>query len=79
MKNKSSNHLKHIKTIEKIRSKNNTNWMNLLRLAFKYDPKNSKKIVKKIFQSDKKINSAIKKTFERLDGKFHSLWQANNI
>tara|TARA_E500000178_G_scaffold356205_1_gene432483 strand:- start:1508 stop:1705 length:198 start_codon:yes stop_codon:yes gene_type:complete len=61
MKNKSSNHLKHIKTIEKIRSKNNTNWMNLLRLAFKYDPKNSKKIVKKIFQSDKKINSVIKK------------------
>ena len=61
MKNKKSKHLKYIKTIENIRGKNNKNWMNLLRLAFKHDPKNTKKIVKKIFQSDKKINSAISK------------------
>ncbi len=61
MKNKKSKHLKYIKTIENIRGKNNKNWMNLLRLAFKHDPDSTKKIVKKIFQSDKKINSAINK------------------
>ena len=35
-----------------------------LRLAFKYDPKTSKIIVKKIFKSDKKINSVINKLDE---------------
>ena len=60
MKNKKSKHLKYIKTIENIRGKNNKNWMNLLRLAFKHDPKIQKNS-KKIFQSDKKINSAISK------------------
>ncbi len=61
MKNKQSKHLKYIKSIENIRGKNNKNWMNLLRLAFRHDPKNTKKIVKKIFQSDKKISSVINK------------------
>ena len=34
-----TNYHKIINQIEKIRSKNNVNWMNVLRLAFKYDPK----------------------------------------
>ena len=41
MKNK--NYLKIINQIEKIRSKNNVNWMNILRLAFKLDPQRQKK------------------------------------
>ena len=32
-----------ISKIEKIRSKNNVNWMNILRLAFKLDPVSAKK------------------------------------
>ena len=32
-----------INKIEIIRSKNNKNWMDLLRLAFKYAPKEAKK------------------------------------
>ena len=46
-----------INKIDIIRSKNNKNWMDLLRLAFKYAPKEAKKILKKINQHDKKISN----------------------
>lgn len=45
-----------INQIQKIRTKNNVNWMNLLRLAFKKDPKNASKIMTKITNLDKKIS-----------------------
>ena len=51
---KYNDYLKIISKIEKIRSKNNVNWMNLLRLSFKLDPKNSIKIMKKINYDDKR-------------------------
>ena len=53
--------LKIIKKIEKVRSKNNTNWMDILRLAFKYAPSEAKKLVKKINKDDKKISNLLKK------------------
>ena len=56
---KSNNYLKIISKIEKIRSKNNVNWMNILRLAFKLDPKNAAKIMKKINYDDKKISDLL--------------------
>ena len=37
-----------IKQIEKVRSKNNKNWMDLYRLAFAVAPNESVKIIKKI-------------------------------
>ena len=52
MKNKYS---KLINKIQKIRSKNNVNWMNILRLAFRLDPNGASKIMKKINYDDKKI------------------------
>ena len=55
------NYNKIINQIEKIRSKNNINWMNLLRLAFKIDPKSASKIMKKINYDDKKISNLLKK------------------
>ena len=58
---KNNNYLKIIKQIEKIRSKNNVNWMNILRLAFKLDPINAKKIMKKINYDDKAISNLLKK------------------
>ncbi len=58
---KNNNYLKIIKQIEKIRSKNNVNWMNILRLAFKLDPINAKKIMKKINYDDKKISNLLNK------------------
>ena len=42
------NYIKIINQIQKVRSKNNVNWMNILKLAFKLDPKNASKIMKKI-------------------------------
>tara|TARA_B100001248_G_C27340008_1_gene435816 strand:+ start:25 stop:219 length:195 start_codon:yes stop_codon:yes gene_type:complete len=54
-------YLKIISKIEKIRSKNNVNWMNILRLAFKLDPHNASKIMKKINYDDKRITILIKK------------------
>tara|TARA_B110001450_G_scaffold248916_1_gene265651 strand:+ start:174 stop:362 length:189 start_codon:yes stop_codon:yes gene_type:complete len=54
-------YLKIINKIEKIRSKNNVNWMNILRLAFKLDPNSAKKIMKKINYDDKKISDLLNK------------------
>tara|TARA_B110000971_G_scaffold105051_1_gene107846 strand:- start:56 stop:241 length:186 start_codon:yes stop_codon:yes gene_type:complete len=52
---------KIINQIEKIRGKNNVNWMNMLRLAFKYDPKGSAKIMSRIYSDDSKIGKLAKK------------------
>ena len=52
---------KIINQIQKIRSKNNVNWMDLLRLAYKLDPKNASKIMKKINYDDKKISKLLSK------------------
>ena len=58
------NSLKLINKIQKIRSKNNVNWMDILRLAFKYDPKNSSKIMSKIYKDDLKISKLVKKLYK---------------
>ena len=58
---KNTNYLKIIDKIEKIRSKNNVNWMNILRLAFELDPKKASKIMKKINYDDKKISQLLNK------------------
>ena len=58
---KKINYLDIISKIEKIRSKNNVNWMNILRLAFKLDSKSATKIMKKINYDDKKISSLLNK------------------
>ena len=50
-----------INKIELIRSKNNINWMNLLRLAFKYAANEASKIIKKINADDKKISKQLQK------------------
>lgn len=55
------NYNKIINNIQKIRSKNNVNWMDILRLAFELDPKKASAIMKKINYDDKKISSLLKK------------------
>ena len=55
------NYNKIINQIQKIRSKNNGNWMDILRLAFKLDPSEAKKIMKKINYDDKKISQLLNK------------------
>ena len=56
-KNKLKDYLKIIKQIEKVRGKNNNNWMDLYRLAFKVDPEGAIKIVKKIIVRHQKVTS----------------------
>ena len=58
---KENKYLKIISQIEKIRSKNNVNWMNILRLAFQLDPKSAIRIMKKINYDDKKISLLLNK------------------
>jgi hypothetical protein len=60
-KNKSKNYLKIISKIENIRKKNNVNWMNILRIAFKYSPKATAKVMSKIYLDDQKISYLVKK------------------
>ena len=56
--------LEIINKIEKVRSKNNINWMNILRLAFKYAPEEAREIVSKINSDDQRIGELIKKLSE---------------
>jgi len=55
------NYNKIINEIKKVRSKNNVNWMDLLKLAFELDPKRASKIMKKINYDDRKISNLLKK------------------
>ena len=57
----SENYNEIINKIQKIRSKNNVNWMNILKLAFKLDPKKASQIMKKINYDDKKISNLLNK------------------
>ena len=58
---KKKNYNKIINQIQKVRSKNNVNWMNLLKLAFKLNPKRASNIMKKINYDDKKIAKLLTK------------------
>ena len=60
MKKSRNESLKLINEIQNIRSKNNSNWMDILRLAFKYDPKSSSKIMSNIYLDDKRISKLVK-------------------
>jgi len=50
-----------IDQIEKVRSKNNVNWMNLVRLSFSLDPKKASKILSQIYKQDQKISALARK------------------
>ena len=58
---KSIRYLKIISQIENIRKKNNVNWINILRIAFKYNPKATAKVMSKIYSDDKRIGVLVKK------------------
>ena len=52
---KKKNYDKVFNDIEKLRSKNNKNWIDILRLAFKHSPSEAKKIFKQIVNKDKQL------------------------
>jgi hypothetical protein len=61
MKKRKKNYLKVISQIENIRKKNNVNWMNILRIAFKNNPRATAKVMSKIYSDDKRIGILVKK------------------
>ena len=62
--NKYRKSLKLVNQIQKIRSKNNKNWMNLLRLALKLDHKSTSKILSKIYKDDQRITKLAEKIYK---------------
>ena len=54
-------YLKIIDEVEKIRTKNNVNWMDVLRLAFIHAPEKAKKLMKKINEEDNRISQLFEK------------------
>ena len=61
MKKNTKNYFKIIDEIENIRTKNNINWMDVLRLAFTHAPEDAKKLMKKINKEDDRISNLFKK------------------
>ncbi len=53
--------LKLVDKIESIRSKNNKNWMDLLRISLKLNFEETSKILKEICKQDNDINKLAKK------------------
>ena len=47
-----------------VRSKNNKNWMDLLRLSLKLDHKTSTKILSEIYKEDQKVSNLAKKLYQ---------------
>jgi len=56
--------LKFIDQIQNIRSNNNKNWMDLLRLSLKLDFDTTSKIIKEICKEDKKISNLAQKIYK---------------
>tara|TARA_B110000008_G_C16942870_1_gene553219 strand:+ start:908 stop:1114 length:207 start_codon:yes stop_codon:yes gene_type:complete len=50
-----------IDEIEKVRTRNNVNWMDILRLAFTHAPNDAKQLMKKINTADDQISNLLKK------------------
>lgn len=48
-----------INKIQLLRKKNNINWMDILRLAMKYAPNETKKILKSVNDYDNKISDQV--------------------
>jgi hypothetical protein len=60
-KQKIENYLKIIDEIEEVRTRNNVNWMDVLRLAFIHAPEKAKELMRKIDTQDNRISDLVKK------------------
>ena len=59
--------IKLVNKIQNIRSKNNKNWMDLLRLSLKLDFDSTSKILKEICKDDKRISNLAQKIYKLKD------------
>ena len=62
--NKVKKGLSLINQIQNIRTKNNRNWMDLLRLSLKLDFNSTSKILKEICKDDKRISNLAQKIYK---------------
>ena len=60
IKKTNKKYLNIISKIENIRKKNNTNWMNILRIAFNYNPRKTAVVMSKIYKDDQKISKLVR-------------------
>ena len=63
-KNKIKEGLDYVNKIQKIRSNNNKNWMDLLRLSLKLDFNSTSKILKEICKDDRRISKLAEKIYK---------------
>ena len=63
-KNRLKTGIKLVNQIQKIRFKNNKNWMDLLKLSLQLDYRKTSKILKDIVRDDKKISNLAKKIYK---------------
>mgnify|MGYP006122043203 FL=1 len=61
---KISQGIKLVNQIQNVRSKNNKNWMDLLRLSLKLDFNTTSKIIKEICKDDKRISNLAQKIYK---------------
>jgi hypothetical protein len=64
---KISQGIKLVNKIQNIRSKNNKNWMDLLRLSLKLDFDTTSKIIKEICKDDKRISNLAQQIYKLKD------------
>jgi DNA-binding FrmR family transcriptional regulator len=53
-----------IDQIEMVRTRNNKNWMDILRLAFKHAPKDAAEVLSEIYKEDKSLNDLAQQLIE---------------
>ena len=63
--NKIKKSLKILDQIEKIRTKNNKNWMDILRLAIKLDYYKTTALIKGIYKYDTQISALAQKIYKK--------------
>ena len=63
-KSKITKSLKLLNQIQKIRSKNNKNWMDILKLAIRLDYETTSKLIKEIYKHDTQISKLAKKIYK---------------
>jgi hypothetical protein len=56
--------LKYVDKIQNVRSKNNQNWMNILRLSLKLDFETTSRILKEIHKDDQRISKLAQKIYK---------------
>jgi hypothetical protein len=61
---RTEHYLKIIDEVERVRTRNNVNWMDVLRLAFRHAPEEARDLMKKINKEDDHVSVLLKQLAE---------------